>query len=165
MGINENFFFIILIVFRATPAAYGGSQTRGWIGAVATGLHHSHSHIRSKQRLQPTPGLTTPILNLWARLGIEPASSWMLVRLVYAQPWQEHWEFQIVCCMEFLMGLLPLIHNYSTKNWVVLNHFHFFFEGLIPSIKFSFIHLPCFTIDFYRHTNCFRLQFKCNIPN
>ena len=27
-------------------------------GAVAAGLHHSHSHTRSKPRLQPTPQLT-----------------------------------------------------------------------------------------------------------
>ena len=28
--------------------AYGGSQTRGWIGAVAAGLHRSHSNTRSE---------------------------------------------------------------------------------------------------------------------
>jgi len=27
-------------LFRAAPTAYGGSQTRGQIGAVAAGLHH-----------------------------------------------------------------------------------------------------------------------------
>ena len=32
------------IFFRATPTAYGGSQAKGLIGAVATGLHDSHSH-------------------------------------------------------------------------------------------------------------------------
>ena len=30
--------------FRATPTAYGGSQARGRIGAVAAGLHHSSQH-------------------------------------------------------------------------------------------------------------------------
>ena len=39
--------------------AYGGSQARGLIGAVATGLHHSHSNARSGTGLQPTPQLTT----------------------------------------------------------------------------------------------------------
>ena len=38
-------------LFRAIPEAYGGSQTRGQIGAVATGLHHSHSYARSKPYL------------------------------------------------------------------------------------------------------------------
>ena len=38
------FDFIVLFIyclFRATPVAYGGSQARGPIGAVAAGLHHS----------------------------------------------------------------------------------------------------------------------------
>ena len=32
-------FLFILFYFRATPVAYGGSQTRGPIGATAAGLH------------------------------------------------------------------------------------------------------------------------------
>ena len=38
--------------------AYGGSQARDGIGAVATGLHHSHSNARSKPGLRPIPELT-----------------------------------------------------------------------------------------------------------
>ena len=38
--------------------AYGGSQARGLIGAVAAGLYQSHSNPRSKPRPQPTPQLT-----------------------------------------------------------------------------------------------------------
>ena len=49
---------VCLFVFsRATPAAYGGSQARGLIGAVATGPCYSHSNARSKPLLQPTPQL------------------------------------------------------------------------------------------------------------
>ena len=43
--------------FRAPPTAYGGSQARGLIRAIATGLHHSHSNSGSKPCLQPTPQL------------------------------------------------------------------------------------------------------------
>uniref|UniRef100_A0A8D0N4C1 Catenin alpha-3 n=1 Tax=Sus scrofa TaxID=9823 RepID=A0A8D0N4C1_PIG len=39
------------------PAAYGGSQARGLIGAVATGLRQSHSNMGSKPHLQPAPQL------------------------------------------------------------------------------------------------------------
>ena len=45
------FFFFFSFCFRATPVAYGGSQARGQIGAVANSLHHSHSNTRSKLRL------------------------------------------------------------------------------------------------------------------
>ena len=39
----------------AAPAACGGSQARGRIRAVATGLHQSHSNAGSGPHLQPTP--------------------------------------------------------------------------------------------------------------
>ena len=52
--------FCCLFAFfsRADPAAHGGSQARGRIGAVATGLHHSHSNAESEPRLRPMPQLT-----------------------------------------------------------------------------------------------------------
>ena len=43
--------------FRAAPVAYGGSQARGQIRALAPGLQYSHSNTRSKPHLQPTPQL------------------------------------------------------------------------------------------------------------
>ena len=51
----QTFFFFGL--FRAAPAAHGGSQARGRIGAVATGQHCSHSNVGSELRLWPTPQL------------------------------------------------------------------------------------------------------------
>ena len=54
------FYFILFFVFclfRATPAAYGGSQARGRVEAIAAGLCHSHSNSRSELRLRPTPQL------------------------------------------------------------------------------------------------------------
>ena len=41
-----SFFLIYLFIylFRAALVAYGNSQARDWIGAIAAGLHHSHSH-------------------------------------------------------------------------------------------------------------------------
>ena len=41
----------------ASPLAYGGSQARGQIAAVAAGLRQSHSDAGSELRLQPTPQL------------------------------------------------------------------------------------------------------------
>ena len=45
------FFFCL---FRATPMAYGSSQARRQIGAVAAGLQHRHSNAGSEPRLRPT---------------------------------------------------------------------------------------------------------------
>ena len=53
---NTPFFF-----FRnmKVPVAYGGSQTRGRIQAVAAGLHHSHRNTGSKLHLRTIPQLAT----------------------------------------------------------------------------------------------------------
>ena len=39
------------------PKAYGGSQASGLIGAIAAGLHHSHSNVGPEMHLRPTPQL------------------------------------------------------------------------------------------------------------
>ena len=44
-------FPIFILFFRATPMACGGSRARGLVGAVAAGLHHSHSNARSEPLL------------------------------------------------------------------------------------------------------------------
>ena len=49
---------VVVAISWAAPAAYGGSQARGPIGVVATGLRQSHSNAGSEPRLQPTPQLT-----------------------------------------------------------------------------------------------------------
>ena len=45
------FFFWLFAFSRAIPAAYRSSQATGLIGAVAAGLHYSHSNMGSKLRL------------------------------------------------------------------------------------------------------------------
>ena len=51
------FLFCLFAFSRAAPTAYGGSQARGLLGAVAAGLHHSHSNLGSEPCLQPTQQL------------------------------------------------------------------------------------------------------------
>ena len=51
------FFFFFFCYYRTAPVAYGGSQATGRIGAIAASLHHSHSNLASKLRLQPIPQL------------------------------------------------------------------------------------------------------------
>ena len=57
----EDYTYIFLsfcLFLGPLPAAYGGSQARSIIGAVATGLRQSHSNTRSKPCLRPTPQFT-----------------------------------------------------------------------------------------------------------
>ena len=66
------FGFLSFGLLRAAPKAYGDSHVRGPIGSVATGLHPSHTNIRS--------------LTHWVGPGIESAISWFLVGFVSAAP-------------------------------------------------------------------------------
>ena len=56
-GVTFIFLSVCLFIspLRAQATANGGSRARGWIGAVATGLH---SNEGSKPSLRPTPQLT-----------------------------------------------------------------------------------------------------------
>ena len=62
-----------VFISRAAPATDGDSQARGRIGAVAAGLHHSHSSAGSSTHR--------------ARPGMAPASSRMpVLRFVSTEP-------------------------------------------------------------------------------
>ena len=69
-------FYFFLLLFRATPLAYGSSWARDWIRATAAGLCHSHSKVGSELHLWPTPQLGQ---RHWVRKGMEPTSSKILV--------------------------------------------------------------------------------------
>ena len=71
VGLHDTVICVCVCLFRAAPSAYGGSQARGLIRAVATGLHQSHSNAKSEPRLQ----LHSNSVSLTHGV-IEPASSW-----------------------------------------------------------------------------------------
>ena len=52
------YFFCLFAISWAASVAYGGSQAKGPIGAVAAGLYQSHTNAGSEPRLQPIPQLT-----------------------------------------------------------------------------------------------------------
>ena len=49
--------FLFFGLFTTTPAAYGGSQAKGPVEAVAASLHHSHSNSGSEPHLRPSSQL------------------------------------------------------------------------------------------------------------
>ena len=90
---QKSFIFLVFLPFSwAAPMAYGGSQARSLIGAVATSLRQSHSNTGPKRATSATYTTAhgnTRSLTHWVRPGIEPATSWFLVGFVSALPWQE----------------------------------------------------------------------------
>ena len=58
---SKNIFFTFFFVFclsRAAYMGYGVSPARGPIGALAAGLGHNHSNMKSEPCLRSTPQLT-----------------------------------------------------------------------------------------------------------
>ena len=62
--------FFFLFLFRSAPAAYGGYQAVGQIGAAAAGLRLSNTRFTTH----------------WVRPGMEPLSSWLPVGFVTTEP-------------------------------------------------------------------------------
>ena len=94
-------------------------RLRGWIGAVAAGLHHSHSTAR--------------YLTHWARPGIKPSSSWILVRLLSTEPrWDLLCEFFLNKWMLLKETVLVPAHLWRSNAIVDL-----IFCDLLPSSLWS----------------------------
>ena len=110
-------------IFRVAPVAYVTSQARGRIGAVAAGLHHSHSKAGSEQHLWLTLQLTAtpdPLTN-WASSGIKPAPSWMLVGFITTEPRQE-----IPFALKFDVYLIDIHLSLAAIELFSLTHSNFF---------------------------------------
>ena len=90
-----SFFFFFFCLFRATPAAHGGSQARGLIGATSQScqsiLQPQQLGIWAMSETYTTAHGNARSLTDWARPGIRPTTSWFLVGFVSPAPW---WEFQ-----------------------------------------------------------------------
>ena len=80
----STFFFFFFSFSGAAPTGHGGSQARDRIGAVADGAHH-----QAASTTYTTTHSSARSITHWARPGIKPVSSWMLVRFTSAKPWQE----------------------------------------------------------------------------
>ena len=102
-------FFFFFYLFRAAPAAYGNFQARGRIGAIVAGLHHSHSNPRSElSATYATAHSNAGALTCWVRPGMEPATSWILVRFVSAEP---RWQLQPITIFVWPVGTRMVEHN------------------------------------------------------
>ena len=157
-----------MCVFRASATAIWGFQARGLIGAAATGLHHSHSSARSEPYLVTYTRAHSNFGSLthWARPGIEPASSWMLVRFISAEPQRELlvdlsiWSHIILLANSYIFGLFKdiflcnlasldlrehLWQSYAIHLYFFLSHFHqlgswvFFFFFFFFKLTLGFV--------------------------
>ena len=105
--IFASFFLIYFCVclFKAAPVAYGSSQARGWIRATAASLYHSPkmdpSGIRAMSVTYNTAHGNARSLTHWAKPGMEPESSGILVSFFTTEPWRELPSFWFLCLIPF----------------------------------------------------------------
>ena len=82
----------LLLLSMATTAAHGGSQARGPIRlqllAYAAATATAHRIPAASATYTTAQGYTGSLIH-WARPGIEPTSSWILVGFVSAEPQRE----------------------------------------------------------------------------
>ena len=101
-------FPILFLGEGAVPTTYGGSQARGRIGAITLATQPQQYGIRATSATY-IPWLTAmpdPPTH-WARPGIEPTWSWILVLFVSTSP---QWE----------LPQYYLLKRLSFPHWVVL---------------------------------------------
>ena len=124
--------FIYFSLFGATRVAYGSAQARGQIRATAAGLCHSHSNTRS--------------LTHWARPGIEPASSWILVGFITAE---SQWKLPTLFFWDIRLSQI-ICWKDCFPYWIVL-----------ASLKSTSHKYPEFILDFLFHWSiCLSLHQK-----
>ena len=89
--------YFIFCLFRATPAGYGGSQARSQIRAVATSMSQPQQRqFRATSAIYTTAHDNARSVTNWARSGIKPVSSWILVRFVSPEKtWEILFYFKV----------------------------------------------------------------------
>ena len=94
--------FVFVLLYRAALVAYRSSQARGQIGAVSCWPKPQPHQIQATSVIYTTAHSNAGSLTCWARPGIKPACSWILVGFITTEPqwelpkskcWQSHPSF------------------------------------------------------------------------
>ena len=135
-------FVVVVVVFRAAPApmTQGSFQTRSQIEAVAVGL--CHSQIQAMSATYTAVHSNAGSLTHWAKPGIEPASSWTLVRFLTTDP---QWELPLIFCLNCFCLCDCLTLEFG-EVFFILDKNHL----LMCRLQISSNFLPCLFIHFRR---------------
>ena len=117
--------------FLCVCVAYGGSQARGQIGAVAASLQHSHSNAGSEPCLQPIPELTETLYpqptdwglsGYWSDLFPLRRNGNSFVNLFILAVWQSV-QFLIYIFFQFVVCILTWLKTFlaKLKVWALCN--------------------------------------------
>ena len=111
-----NFYFFCL--FRAWPMAYGRSQSKGQIRAVAFSLHHSNTRSWATASTYAAACGKAGSLTHWAsKPGTKPASLWILVRLLTC--WATM-EMSVSFLTSYVSALFELFYFFYLFNYLFI---------------------------------------------
>ena len=133
--------FFVVVFLGSHWRHMGGSQARGWIAAVAAGLHHSHSNARSELCLWPTPQLwATPDRwpTEWGQ-GSDLYPCGILVRFVSTVPCREL-PLRFLYCKISFISFVKLIWSSTLLHCFIILANLFLFE-ISLSVFLQCIHL------------------------
>ena len=119
-----------VVLFTAAPVAYGSSWARDWIGTAQPQQYWIRATSHGK----------AGSLTHWARPGIEPASSWKLVRF----PPHHNRNSQFIffkSLLSLFFGLLNFSYFYSSSLFLLSSPFCYwsfadFFQTVFSVLKF-----------------------------
>ena len=100
---------------RGTPVPYGSFQARGWMGAAATCLHHSHSSVRSKPHLWPTLHLQ----QLWILNPVSEVRDWTHIIMDTSQV-HYHWATVGTPTGPFHGAIYPSLKKQSRVKYILM---------------------------------------------
>ena len=115
----KSVFCFLFCLFRATPTAYGGSQARGQVKAVAAILtpQSQQCQIQTEFVAYTTAQCNTGPLTHWVRPGIEPESSRLLLGFISAEPHGELLSRScLYTCNSFIRYSFKINFYVSRKN-------------------------------------------------
>ena len=113
-----SFLFFFFLFFRATPEAYGSSQARGAIRAVAACLHHSNGGSEPSLRLNTTAQGNARCLTHWERLRV-----WTRILmdarsgLLTTEPQQELFMDPINVLTQHVWDVIKMLHFLQVPLW------------------------------------------------
>ena len=141
-------FFGLFVFSRAIPAAYGGSQAQPMPGDLSHVFDYTTAHSNARS------------LTHWERPGINPSSSWILVRFVSAEPW---WELPTASTSDRLL-------SFQETTWPKAAPVFFFFFLIFIDVQliynvnffctskwFSYTYTYIFFFIFCSTTVCLRI--------
>ena len=115
-----HFNILLFCLFRAEPKAYGGSSESNQSCSCWPTPQPQQHGIQATSVTYTTAHGNAGSLTHWVRPGIEPVSSWRLVRFVSVEPWQNYNKFSVIRVAdniaEYLLSFLSIVLSPFTDD-------------------------------------------------